>query len=70
MAHRVASAAERDLDDIWPYVAKESGSIEIANLLIDSITDRFLLLTSFPYMGGPAMKILAEVAAAFLWEGT
>jgi toxin ParE1/3/4 len=51
MAHRVASAAERDLDDIWLYVAKESGSIEIANLLIDSITDRFLLLTSFPYMG-------------------
>jgi toxin ParE1/3/4 len=53
MAHRVASSAERDLDDIWFYVAKESSSIEIANRLIDSITDRFFLLTSFPYMGRP-----------------
>ena len=41
MAHRVAPRAEADLDDIWLYVAKESGSIEIANRLIDTITDRF-----------------------------
>jgi hypothetical protein len=27
MAHRVALRAEADLDDIWYYVAKESGSI-------------------------------------------
>jgi toxin ParE1/3/4 len=51
MAHRVAPRAECDLDDIWYYVAKESGSVEIANRLIDSITDRFFLLASFPYMG-------------------
>jgi|SRR5271165_4996935 len=51
MAHRVAPRAERDLDDIWYYVAKESGSVKIANRLIDSITDRFFLLASFPYMG-------------------
>jgi plasmid stabilization system protein ParE len=51
MAHRVAPRAELDLDDIWFYVAKESGSIEIANRLISSITDRFVLLASFPYMG-------------------
>jgi plasmid stabilization system protein ParE len=31
MAHGLAPRAERDLDDIWLYVAKESGSIEIAN---------------------------------------
>jgi len=31
MAHRVAPRADFDLDDIWFYVAKESGSIEIAN---------------------------------------
>ena len=30
MAHRLAPHAERDLDDTWLYVAKESGSIEIA----------------------------------------
>lgn len=51
MAHRVSTRAEGDLDDIWYYVAKESGSIEIANRLIDTITDRFFVLASFPYIG-------------------
>jgi len=48
MAHRVAQRAEADLDDIWSYVAKESSSIEIANRLIDTITDRFLTLARLP----------------------
>ena len=51
MAHRIAPRAETDLDGIWLYVAGESGSMEAANRLIDSITDRFLFLSSFPYMG-------------------
>jgi hypothetical protein len=38
MAHRVAPEAEAELDNIWYYVAKESGSVEIADRLIDSIT--------------------------------
>jgi toxin ParE1/3/4 len=51
MAHRLAPQAEADLDDIWLYVAKESGSIEIADRLIDSITHRFFLLANHPYLG-------------------
>jgi toxin ParE1/3/4 len=51
MAHRLAPRAETDLDEIWYYVAKESGSIEIANRLIDSIADRFFLLGGFPSIG-------------------
>jgi toxin ParE1/3/4 len=51
MAHRVAPQAAADLDGIWYYVATESGSIEVANQLIDSITDRFSLLASHPYLG-------------------
>jgi toxin ParE1/3/4 len=51
MAHRVAQRAEVDLDDIWLYAAKESSSIEVANRLIDTLTDRFLTLARFPYMG-------------------
>jgi len=51
MAHRLARRAETDLDDIWYYVAKESGSIEIANRLIDTLTDRFFMLAGFPYVG-------------------
>jgi plasmid stabilization system protein ParE len=32
MAHRVSPQAVTDLDDIWYYVAKESGSIAAANI--------------------------------------
>jgi toxin ParE1/3/4 len=51
MAHRVAPQAAADLDDLWYYVARESGSIEIANRMIDCITDRFVLLVGFPHIG-------------------
>jgi toxin ParE1/3/4 len=51
MAHRLSSRAEADLDDIWYYVAKQSGSIEIANWLIESISDRFLVLAKSPHLG-------------------
>lgn len=51
MAHRVAPRAEVDLDDIWSYVAKETGNVEIANRLIETITDRFFTLACFPYIG-------------------
>ncbi|MGD0796862.1 MAG: type II toxin-antitoxin system RelE/ParE family toxin [Acidobacteriaceae bacterium] len=51
MPHRVSPRAEADLDDIWLYVAKESGGIETASRLIDTIASRFLLLAGFPYAG-------------------
>ncbi len=51
MPHQVAPEAEDDLDAIWLYVARESGSMDVANRLIDSITDRFVLLAGFPYAG-------------------
>jgi toxin ParE1/3/4 len=51
MAHRIAPQAEAELDNLWYYVAKESGSIEIADRLVDSITDRFLLLSRNPRLG-------------------
>jgi toxin ParE1/3/4 len=66
MPHRVSPRAEADLDDIWFYAAKESGSAEIANHLIDTITNRFLLLAGFLYIGrsrdedfGPGCRSLA-----------
>jgi toxin ParE1/3/4 len=66
MAHRLAPRAETDLDDIWSFVAKESGSIEIANRLIDTLTNRFFMLAGFPYVGrardddfGPGCRSLA-----------
>jgi toxin ParE1/3/4 len=51
MGPRVAPEAQADLDDIWHFVARESGSMEVADRLIDSITDRFLLLAAHPYLG-------------------
>ena len=51
MAHRVALQAEAELDGIWYYTAKASGSIEIADRLVDSITQRFLLLSRHPRLG-------------------
>lgn len=51
MAHRVAPEAEAELDDVWYYTAKASGSIEISDCVIDSITDRFFLLARYPHIG-------------------
>lgn len=51
MAHRVSPQAATDLDGIWYYVATESGNVQVANQVVDSITDRFLLLASHPYLG-------------------
>jgi toxin ParE1/3/4 len=51
MAHRLSPEAEEDLDNIWYYTAKESGSIMRANRLIDRITARFALLIRHPQLG-------------------
>jgi toxin ParE1/3/4 len=70
MTHRVAPTAERDLDDIWLYVAKDSGGIEIANRLIESITDRFFLLAGFPYIGRSRDEDFGPGTRSFPWEST
>ena len=51
MAHRVALEAEADLDDIWYYIAGGSGSLEIADRFVDSLTERFYLLSRNPFLG-------------------
>ena len=44
MAYRLAPQAEADLEDIAFYVFVDSGSIEIADRLIQSITERSICL--------------------------
>jgi toxin ParE1/3/4 len=51
MAHQLSPRAAADLDEIWYFVATESSSLETADRLIDAITDRFLALAGFPYLG-------------------
>ena len=53
MAHRLAPGAEVELDEIWFWTAKESGSVEIADRLIDSLTERFFMLGRHPHVGRP-----------------
>lgn len=61
MAHRRTLEAGFDLDDIWYCIANNSGSIKIADHLIDSITDRFFLLSGNRYLGrDPRLKHLEE----------
>ena len=54
MAHRLAPPAEIELDEIWYYTAPETGSIEIADRLIDRITECFFLLANASAHGPPA----------------
>ena len=51
MAHRLAPEAEADLADIWYYIAKQSGSMDVADRFIDSLTERFYLLANYPSIG-------------------
>jgi toxin ParE1/3/4 len=48
---RVSAAAERDLDEIWHYVATNSGSVERANKFVDAITERVSVLAHSPKVG-------------------
>jgi plasmid stabilization system protein ParE len=43
--------AEAELDGIWSHIARESGSVDIANRGVESITERFWLWARYPYMG-------------------
>jgi len=62
---RLSPEAESELDEIWLYVARASGSVEIANRAVENITDRFWLLAQHPYLGrrrdddlGPGLRSL------------
>ena len=49
--HRLAPAATFDLDDIWIYIANESSNLEVADKIIDAITERFWLISRHPHIG-------------------
>jgi toxin ParE1/3/4 len=51
MAHRLSPEAEAELDDVWYYIASESGNAEIADRFTDSLTHRFYLIAKNPYIG-------------------
>jgi toxin ParE1/3/4 len=54
--YRVSKDANADLDEIFAYWAVQASS-EIAERLIDEITDRFWLLGQFPGAGRPCPEL-------------
>jgi toxin ParE1/3/4 len=51
MSYRLSAEAEAQLDDIWLYIARESGSAETATCIVQDIGDRFWLLAKQHRMG-------------------
>jgi toxin ParE1/3/4 len=51
MRIRLAPQARADLDAIWLFIARESGSYALATRIVESITDKFGLFAKFPYIG-------------------
>jgi toxin ParE1/3/4 len=43
--------AESDLESIWNYVFRESGSPSVAYAFVERIAERFWTLASHPYLG-------------------
>jgi len=48
---RVAPQAKNDLLEIWIYITQETGDPATASRVVDSITDKFVVLSKFPNMG-------------------
>jgi toxin ParE1/3/4 len=48
---RISNEAERDLDQIWQYLWRESGSSDVANGFIDKLTARIGALEHSPKAG-------------------
>ncbi len=46
---QISAQAERDLEDIWAYIARDNE--QAADTLIDEIIERFPKLANFPEMG-------------------
>ena len=47
----LAPRAEEDLDDLWVYIATESGSEPTATRVLRSVADALLLIAKFPHLG-------------------
>jgi len=51
MAHRLSPEAEAELDEVWWYIARESGKVETARAVAGSIAERFHFLSAYPRIG-------------------
>ena len=58
---QISRAAERDLDDVWQFIATESGNVNTALSVVTSITDAFALLAQLPGAGTLRAEFGSEV---------
>jgi toxin ParE1/3/4 len=65
VGHLRSPQADSDLDDIWYYITAKSGSIDIADRLIDSLIDRFELLALHPNLGRKRERDLLSGVRSF-----
>ncbi len=65
MPFLLAPQVEAELDDIWQYVARESGNPQVADRLIDSITSRFGRRSNRPFLGRSRDKDLRPGLRSF-----
>jgi plasmid stabilization system protein ParE len=66
MRIRLAPQARADLDAIWLYVARESGSSALATRVVGIIANRFALFAKFPYIGKHLRRNGTRMCALFL----
>jgi toxin ParE1/3/4 len=51
VAYSLSTAAKADLQEIWNYIDRESGSSDIADRQVVALTERFFLLAAHPQAG-------------------
>jgi toxin ParE1/3/4 len=51
MAHRLAPQAKVDIDEISYYIFEATSSFDLADRLVDSLYERFVLLARYPHAG-------------------
>ena len=59
----ISPRAERDLDDIWSYVAEDS--VEYADRVIDDLNNRMKDLVAMPRIGRRRADLMADESLAF-----
>jgi len=67
--HYLSREARGDLDGIWEYLVRESGSEAIADRQIDAITNRFILLARHPKIGRARDDDLGQGTRSFPVDG-
>jgi plasmid stabilization system protein ParE len=64
MPHRLTLRVTADLDEIWEYLIRQTGSEAIADRQIDAITNRIYLLSNQPRLGRARERTSVEAGEA------